>query len=69
MSGAFEGFDHALIGTRDLAEARTRFERLGFATTPLGRHGGWGTGNHCILFQRGYIELMGVLASSTGARA
>jgi catechol 2,3-dioxygenase-like lactoylglutathione lyase family enzyme len=61
MSGAFEGFDHALIGTRDLAEARTRFERLGFATTPLGRHGGWGTGNHCILFQRGYIELMWVL--------
>ncbi|MDA0703737.1 MAG: VOC family protein [Proteobacteria bacterium] len=61
MSAAFSGFDHVLVGTRELEEARRRFERLGFATTPLGRHRGWGTGNRCILFERGYIELMGIL--------
>ncbi|MBT6117142.1 MAG: VOC family protein [Rhodospirillaceae bacterium] len=64
MNGAFAGFDHVLIGARDLAAARQRFERLGFATTPLGRHRGWGTGNHCIVFERDYIELMGILDRS-----
>lgn len=64
MSGDFAGFDHVLIGARDLPDARRRFERLGFATTPLGRHGGWGTGNHCVVFERDYIELMGILDRS-----
>lgn len=55
------GIDHALIGVADLERARESFERLGFTTTPRGRHIGWGTGNYTIMFERDYVELLGVI--------
>lgn len=57
------GIDHALIGVADLERARASFERLGFTTTPRGRHIGWGTGNYTIMFERDYVELLGVIDS------
>ena len=58
------GIDHLIIGVRDLEAARARFARLGFNSTPRGRHVGWGTANHCIMFAHDYLELLGVIDPS-----
>jgi catechol 2,3-dioxygenase-like lactoylglutathione lyase family enzyme len=55
------GIDHSLVGVRDLEAARALWARLGFTVTPRGRHIGWGTANYCIMLERGYIELLGIL--------
>jgi len=55
------GIDHAVVGVRDLERARSTYERLGFATTPRGRHLGQGTGNYCVMFEDDYIELLGLV--------
>jgi catechol 2,3-dioxygenase-like lactoylglutathione lyase family enzyme len=55
------GIDHTLVGVKDLEAARTIWQTLGFTVTPRGRHIGWGTGNYCIMFESGYIELLGVV--------
>jgi Glyoxalase-like domain len=55
------GLDHTLIGVRDLELARMSWTRLGFATSPRGRHIGWGTANYCLMFERDYIELLGIV--------
>ena len=54
------GIDHALIGVSDLKVARLSYERLGFTVTPRGRHIGWGTENHTVMFENDYVELIGV---------
>lgn len=58
---AIAGIDHALIGVRDLEAARTAWSRLGLRITRRGRHIGWGTANYCIMLERGYIELLGIV--------
>jgi catechol 2,3-dioxygenase-like lactoylglutathione lyase family enzyme len=55
------GIDHALVGVSDLAAARDAYTRLGFTVTPRGRHIGWGTGNHTVMFENDYVELMGIV--------
>ena len=61
MSRVATGIDHPIIAVRDMAAGRATFERLGFAVTPRGRHLEWGTGNWCIMFERDYIELRGII--------
>ena len=61
MAQCLGGIDHALVGVRDLEQARTTFARLGFCTTPLGRHVGRGTGEYCLMFADDYVELCGVV--------
>ncbi len=58
---AITGIDHVLVGVRDLEAAAQRWQKLGFHLTPRGRHIGWGTGNYCIMFERDYIELLGIV--------
>ena len=55
------GIDHALVGVSDLEAARDAYARLGFTVTPRGRHIGWGTGNHTVMFENDYVELIGIL--------
>jgi len=55
------GIDHLVIAVNDLAAARDRYARLGFCTTPLGKHP-WGTGNHLVQFPKNFIELLGVIS-------
>jgi len=55
------GIDHSLIGVNDLEDARLRFQSLGFTVTPRGAHIGWGTANYCIMFDKDYIELLGII--------
>jgi catechol 2,3-dioxygenase-like lactoylglutathione lyase family enzyme len=55
-----EQFDHAVIATRDLAEAMRRYAALGFAVSPGGRHTGRGTENAIVRFGLDYLELIAV---------
>lgn len=62
--------DHAGIAVRSLDDAEARYRRLGFTLTERSFHvrprdgdGALvpsGTGNHCIMLQQGYIELLAV---------
>jgi hypothetical protein len=60
-ASAIMGIDHTLVGVRDLEAARKAWARLGMQVTPRGRHVGWGTANYCIMLERGYIELLGIV--------
>lgn len=61
MIPAIAGIDHVLIAVRALDDARIGWERLGFTLSPRGRHIGRGTGNYCVMFERDYLELIGVV--------
>lgn len=53
------GLDHAVILVRDLDAAQRAYARLGFTLTPRGTHT-LGSQNHCIMFERDYLELLAV---------
>jgi catechol 2,3-dioxygenase-like lactoylglutathione lyase family enzyme len=61
MSRTITGIDHLIVGVDDLDAARATWSALGFTVTPRGSHVEWGTGNYCIMFQRDYVELLGVI--------
>lgn len=61
MQRAITGLDHLIIGVRDLEAARAAWARLGFNSTPRGRHVGWATANYCIMFEHDYLELLGIV--------
>jgi catechol 2,3-dioxygenase-like lactoylglutathione lyase family enzyme len=61
------GIDHAIVGVRDLEQARASFERLGFRATPFGRHLGRGTGEHCLMFADDHVELCGIVDPAVGS--
>ncbi len=63
------GIDHAVVGVRDLEQARATFERLGFCPTPLGRHRGRGTGEHCLMFADDHVELCGIVDPAEGSES
>ena len=69
MSAAL-GLDHVGIAVPDLDAASAEWEALGFRLTALARHGSarpgggiapTGTGNRCIMFRQGYLELIAVI--------
>jgi hypothetical protein len=63
------GTDHAVILVRSLDQAAATWQRLGFTLAPRGTHSAHlGTGNHTIMLDPDYIELMGVL-TPTGHNA
>jgi catechol 2,3-dioxygenase-like lactoylglutathione lyase family enzyme len=59
-----KGLDHLLIVAHDLEAARRTYERLGFRAAPRGRHIGWGTANYCLMLERDYLELLGIVDDS-----
>ncbi len=61
MIQPLSGIDHVIVAVADLDRARLAWTRLGFTLTPRGRHLQKGTGNYCIMFERDYVELMGVV--------
>ena len=62
--------DHVGVAVRSLDQGQRAYERLGFHLTPRSLHSGavtpggpvvpWGSGNHCGMFRRGYLEILGV---------
>ena len=69
MANHIAGIDHAIVGVRDLEQARATFQRLGFRTTPLGRHLGRGTGEHCLVFADDHVELCGIVDPAEGSES
>lgn len=61
MAANIAGIDHAIIGVRDLENAKNVYEKLGFRATPRGRHVGWGTANYCLMFEQDYLEILGIV--------
>jgi catechol 2,3-dioxygenase-like lactoylglutathione lyase family enzyme len=55
------GIDHVLIAVQDLDDARMGWTKLGFNLSPRGKHLGRGSGNYCVMFERDYIELFGII--------
>ena len=64
MAHGIDGIDHAVVAVSDLEAARERFQRLGFAVTPRRRFFDWGTANYSVMFEKDFIELLGVLDAS-----
>jgi catechol 2,3-dioxygenase-like lactoylglutathione lyase family enzyme len=59
------GIDHVVIMVRDLNEAAENWKRLGFTVSPRGIHSAhMGSGNHTIMLDPDYIELLGVLTET-----
>ena len=67
MSGQATALDHAGIVGPDLASLAAAWTRLGFQITPLARHEGGRTGNHCIMLDGSYLELVATLPGGTSA--
>lgn len=59
-STGVKGVDHAAILVADLAKAEAAYRRLGFKTTPIGRHNNVGTANHLIMFDDDFFEMLGI---------
>lgn len=62
--------DHVGVAVPDLEWGRAAYARLGFQLTPRSLHSGsltpggpvqpWGSGNHCAMFESGYLEVIGL---------
>ena len=62
--------DHVGVAVRNLDQGRAAYQRLGFNLTPRSLHSGstspagpvepWGSGNHCAMFEQGYLEVVGL---------
>lgn len=62
MAHPVTGIDHVYVLTDDLDRSAAQWQRLGFTVTPRGLHSPHkGTGNHTMMLQNDYIELLGVL--------
>jgi catechol 2,3-dioxygenase-like lactoylglutathione lyase family enzyme len=59
MRRHLRGIDHAVILTRDLDRAHAAYGQLGFTLSARGHHS-LGSQNHCIVFERDYLELLAV---------
>lgn len=63
MLATLEGLDHVVIMTGDLDAAAQQWRDLGFTVSPRGVHSAHlGSGNHTIMLDDDYIELMGILS-------
>jgi catechol 2,3-dioxygenase-like lactoylglutathione lyase family enzyme len=59
------GIDHAVVVVSDLDKAAENWKRLGFTVSARGTHSAtMGSGNHTIMLDPDYIELMGVLTQT-----
>jgi hypothetical protein len=66
--------DHTGVAVRDLDVGQAAYQRLGFTLTPRSFHFGsrtaggpvekWGSGNHCAMFEDGYLEIIGITDSN-----
>ena len=53
------GIDHLVVAVPDLNEAISRYQALGFTTTPKAMHP-WGTGNALVQLDRSFFELLSI---------
>jgi catechol 2,3-dioxygenase-like lactoylglutathione lyase family enzyme len=68
MLNHFSGIDHVVLNVRDrMGEAAEQFRRRGFQLTPRGYHT-LGSINHLMVFQRGYLEILGYIEGKPAPR-
>ncbi|MCG8710285.1 VOC family protein [Brenneria sp. 4F2] len=68
MNALIPVVDHVIINvSRQLDEAYSQFQRLGFQLTPRGHHS-LGSSNHLAIFHENYLELLGFEAQNEGKR-
>lgn len=70
MSALPLALDHVGVAVRSLDTGRDTYAHLGFTLTPRSIHSGsrtpggpvepWGSGNHCAMFDNGYLEIIGL---------
>lgn len=69
MTGTGLSLDHVGFMVRDLDAGEARWRKLGFRLAPRSPQMGktpdavmapWATSNHCVMFERGYLELIGI---------
>lgn len=69
MTGEGLSLDHVGFMVRDLDAGEVRWRKLGFRLAPRSPQMGktpdaamapWATSNHCAMFERGYLELIGI---------
>jgi len=65
------GLDHVIIAVNDLDAEHARAKKLGFTTTEITPHVGWGTANTCLMFQGldgqgDYVEILGIRDPNVG---
>jgi len=58
MNSSF-GIDHPLVAVNNIEVVRSRFEKMGFRMTPIGKHP-WGTNTSLAMFEGCLIEIMGI---------
>jgi hypothetical protein len=64
------GLDHAGVAVHDLDTAAAEWQALGFQVTPTAPHLPGGiTGNRCVMFREGYVELIAMLAGHSATLA
>lgn len=68
MRNHLNGIDHVVVVVGDLDQAVSDYEALGFNLTPRGHHS-MGSANHCAMFGKDYLELLGLPPGFTGAPA
>jgi len=71
--------DHVGIAVNSLDEGRDVYDRLGFTLTSRSIHSGsrtpggpvepWGSGNHCAMFENGYLEILGLVDAALHSSA
>lgn len=58
---AIAGIDHLMLVVPDIDAAGRAYARLGFDVQPRGVHSHLGTANHLMIFEKDYLELLGVI--------
>lgn len=61
MKRAVKGIDHVVVMATDIDAAEAAYRRLGFEVQPRGFHKKLGTANHLMIFERDYLEILGIV--------
>ena len=58
---AVKGLDHVVVMVDGIDAAQHAYERLGFQVQPRGFHKKLGTANHLMIFDKDYVEILGIV--------
>ncbi|MDQ1300375.1 MAG: hypothetical protein QG637_292 [Chloroflexota bacterium] len=67
MSGQAIGIDHVGVVGPSLDELASAFVAIGFNVTPRATHAGGRTGNHCVMLEDSYLELVATTPGGVSA--
>lgn len=61
MKRAVNGLDHVVVMVDGIDAAQLQYEKLGFQVQPRGFHSKLGTANHLMIFDKDYLEILGIV--------